>query len=335
MLGGTTNQKLSRSRQGGWHDTARLVSWPRVHWPPVIPGTIVETRGLCHRKWFQLQAAAPLSEYDVIVIWPKSYSHSMFGEPTQYSGSANELMDLKKAGIADFGNAFWWNDRESELRSALEKGTRVIWIAVPDRPARFFGDRSLYDGYASHAAMRVMNACTLANRPTVGLSIGLTGATLSPYFEALRRAGSSLCWIPGGVANVQQSTLAATAEGYALGSQITVDGAVAWLLPPPPSSEALAALVQCALNLRPSQVRSARYHGIFLSHNSEDKPFVRRLKAALCAHGVEDVWVDEAELLVNCSARSERALTGPNTSVSSCPRGRCGHLGCSWSWSRR
>jgi hypothetical protein len=34
---------------------------------------------------------------------------------------------------------------------------------------------------------------------------------------------------------------------------------------------------------------------IFLSHNSKDKPFVRRLSKGLQAHGIR-VWVDEAEM---------------------------------------
>lgn len=44
-----------------------------------------------------------------------------------------------------------------------------------------------------------------------------------------------------------------------------------------------------------------RYEGIFLSHTSEDKPFVRKLKSDLEAHGVKRIWIDEAEMLIGDS----------------------------------
>ncbi|HWD26874.1 MAG TPA: toll/interleukin-1 receptor domain-containing protein [Rhizomicrobium sp.] len=39
-----------------------------------------------------------------------------------------------------------------------------------------------------------------------------------------------------------------------------------------------------------------RYHDLFLSHTSADKPFVRRLREDLLKQGVGKVWVDEAEI---------------------------------------
>ena len=59
----------------------------------------------------------------------------------------------------------------------------------------------------------------------------------------------------------------------------------------------------CAIALGLSSVHVAPppYHGIFLSHTSADKPFVRELKSRLEAHGVKDVWLDEAEILVGDS----------------------------------
>jgi hypothetical protein len=44
-----------------------------------------------------------------------------------------------------------------------------------------------------------------------------------------------------------------------------------------------------------------KYDGIFLSHTSEDKPFVRRLKESLENHGVTKVWLDEAEIQIGDS----------------------------------
>ena len=60
-------------------------------------------------------------------------------------------------------------------------------------------------------------------------------------------------------------------------------------------------LISCALGLSSVQVAPPQYHGIFLSHTSADKSFVRELKNGLEAHGVKDVWLDEAEILVGDS----------------------------------
>ncbi|MCF4981941.1 TIR domain-containing protein, partial [Pseudomonas gessardii] len=69
----------------------------------------------------------------------------------------------------------------------------------------------------------------------------------------------------------------------------------------PTSQEATDVLVRCALGLDPTSVPRSAYHGVFLSHTSADKPFVRNLKARLEAQGVRDVWLDEAEILVGDS----------------------------------
>ncbi len=44
-----------------------------------------------------------------------------------------------------------------------------------------------------------------------------------------------------------------------------------------------------------------QYHGLFLSHNHNDKSFVRDLKRRLEENGVEDIWIDEAEIKVGDS----------------------------------
>lgn len=64
---------------------------------PVIKDVVIETRGLANHEYGQLYAAAALYDYDVIIIYPKSYSHFVFGHKTPYSDSQNELYDLKKA----------------------------------------------------------------------------------------------------------------------------------------------------------------------------------------------------------------------------------------------
>lgn len=56
-----------------------------------------------------------------------------------------------------------------------------------------------------------------------------------------------------------------------------------------------------ACSIAADAVRAQKYHGIFLSHTADDKPFVRRLAQALKENGVEQVWVDEAEIQIGDS----------------------------------
>lgn len=50
------------------------------------------------------------------------------------------------------------------------------------------------------------------------------------------------------------------------------------------------------LALEKSDPKQEKYHSLFLSHTSGDKPFVRRLHKDLMAHGVPRVRLDEAEI---------------------------------------
>ena len=56
---------------------------------PDIEGVTIETRGLCDPDISQTHAASPLYEYDVIMLFPKSYSHFIFGAPSEFSDSQN------------------------------------------------------------------------------------------------------------------------------------------------------------------------------------------------------------------------------------------------------
>ena len=80
-----------------------------------------------------------------------------------------------------------------------------------------------------------------------------------------------------------------------------VGGSFGWILTPPPTQEATDILIRCALSPEPSDVAKTAYHGIFLSHTSADKPFLRQLKLDLEAHGVKKVWLDEAEIRIGDS----------------------------------
>lgn len=63
---------------------------------PPLRGVSITTKGLCRPKIAPKHAAAPLYEYDVIIINPVSYSHFIFGRAGQHSDSEKELWDLKK-----------------------------------------------------------------------------------------------------------------------------------------------------------------------------------------------------------------------------------------------
>jgi hypothetical protein len=95
--------------------------------------------------------------------------------------------------------------------------------------------------------------------------------------------------------------IASTPEGHCIGAQIDFGSSFGWLISGPSSKEAEEALVRSVVGLADTDLSSKSYHGLFLSHTSEDKPFVRKLKKDLEAHGVEDVWLDEAEILVGDS----------------------------------
>ncbi|MBP8234779.1 MAG: toll/interleukin-1 receptor domain-containing protein, partial [Rhizorhabdus sp.] len=91
-------------------------------------------------------------------------------------------------------------------------------------------------------------------------------------------------------------SIAATPEGYSLGGQLMLGTPTGWLLTPPTSQEAQNQLVRDSLALEKADPAHEKYHGIFLSHTGVDKPFVRQLRKDLLAHGVEHVWLDEAEI---------------------------------------
>jgi hypothetical protein len=95
--------------------------------------------------------------------------------------------------------------------------------------------------------------------------------------------------------------LAVTPEGYSLGGSIKIGSSIGWLLTPPTSQDAANALIRDSIGLPKDKTALDKYHGIFLSHTGLDKPFVRQLRKDLRAHGVERVWIDEAEIEIGDS----------------------------------
>lgn len=265
---------------------------------PEIEGVIIETRGFANQEFGQLFAAAALYEYDVIIIYPKSYSHFIFGHGTTHSDSLNELYDLKRENNQhDLDTIFDRSDRSSELEAAIKQGTRVIWLMALDKRLNFFGYRSLYFGYLSSIADRYVRTSTLHMKNSKKLEI--KDSLFETYFQQLKIDGWQLCWNSVPQENVK--SLADTPEKYSLGVEIVEGQSRYWMLTPPTTESSVVELVKAACTLEEEAVIYSKYHGIFLSHNSEDKPFVRNLKELLQEKGVQKVWVDEAEILIGDS----------------------------------
>lgn len=269
----------------------------------------ISTKGLCRPQIEPELAAAPLYEYDVIIINPLSYSHFIFGRPGPYSDSPKELWDLKRENNDhDLDAAFDRRERQDELKAAIENGTQVVFVMAVEKKMHFFGWRSLYLAYLNHGVETLAVAANFSAKQSKKLTIDRPLHPFASYFKHLGREGWTVCGsVPEGDDYVM---LASTPEKKALGLEIKVEGTRSWLVSPPPSKLALRALIDASLRTQ-SEPEQSLYHGIFLSHTKEDKPFVNRLKAALNERGVTDVWVDEAEIMVGESliTKIEDAIT--------------------------
>jgi hypothetical protein len=265
----------------------------------LIPDTKFDVLGLCRPRIASDRAAFALYEYDVIVINPASYSHFLFGTASSHSKSPNELWDLKaENNDYDLDTAFDYGDRCKELAAAISQGTRVIWLLAPQKHIKFFGSRSVYLGYANVTASNLVESGTLHEKKSRRLTLQAAIGEFRPYFDRLQSDGWTFCLSDF---NDNLESFAESPEGYCLGGRVKVGGAVAWLLTPPTTQEATDILIRCALGLEPKDVAESAFHGIFLSHTGADKPFVRDLKQKLESHGVKDIWLDEAEIMIGDS----------------------------------
>lgn len=161
----------------------------------------------------------------------------------------------------------------------------------------FFGKRSLYKGYLSPIAETFVRSSTLLKKSSRKLEF--KNSPFRTYFQQLQIDGWQFCWTQDNQDNV--TTLAITPERYDLGVEIIEGRHKYWMLTPPTTENACIELVKAACAIKDDDVTISKYHGIFLSHNSEDKPFVRQLRELLLGKGVTQVWIDEAEILIGDS----------------------------------
>lgn len=265
-----------------------------------IHGVEFENLGLCSATVEHDRAAYPLYEYDVIVINPESFSHFFFGARSDFSESINELGELKRHNPAyDIDSAFDPVERQNEMSTAISAGTTVIWCLSEAKRMNFFGYRDTWLGYAAPPVARMVRRGGLLVKK--GRRIGRVDPE-SPfvrYFESLASSGWKLCLSDNDIEGY--TSLASTPEGYSLGGQVSAEGFAGWLVSPPTSKVAANCLILDALRIEKGSVPQEKYHGIFLSHTSADKPFVRQLRNDLLTHGVPRVWVDEAEIEIGDS----------------------------------
>lgn len=264
-----------------------------------IESVEIENLGLCQYGVDKARAAFPLYEYDVIIISPQSYSHFLFGSEGPYSNEAHELWHLKRQNeIYDLDTTFDAKDRVKEMEAAIAAGANVIWCLSEPKRTKFFGYRETHLGYAAPKIANFVDQSELCVKK--GRLFGKVdyGSPFARYFDILSKTGWSLC-----LSEPADSlrSIAFTPEGYSLGGYIDQGVASGWLITPPTSSEAANQLVRDSLALEKTDPSHEKYHGLFLSHTAVDKPFVRRLREDLLAHGVPRVWLDEAEIEIGDS----------------------------------
>lgn len=264
-----------------------------------LPGVEIENLGLCQPSVSNKNAAFPLYEYDTIIINPSSFTHFLFGKEGKHSRANLELHKLKQDKEAyDFDNLFDRLDRENEMAAAIAAGSNVVWCLSEPQQQNFYGYRTTHLGYvAPKVAAFVKRSDLLVKK---GRKMGSVDhdSPFTKYFQSLSRSGWTLCL---GDTAEGYTSIASTPEGYSLGGRLNIGSTSGWLVTPPTSEEAADQLIRDSIALEKADATREKYHGVFLSHTGDDKPFVRRLRDDLQAHGVERVWVDEAEIEIGDS----------------------------------
>ena len=264
-----------------------------------IPDTKFSVLGLCRPEIRDDKAAYALYEYDIVIINPESYSHFLFGEESEHSQSGRELWELKaENNNYDLDTAFDYRARSIELTNAIEHGTLVIWLLAPPKRTKFFGLRDIYIGYANYTPEKIISSADLQHKKSRSVIIQPEAGAFTPYFERLEIDGWRLCLSRYGD---EFKSFAESPEGCSLGGTVRIGNSLGWILTPPTTPLATNVLIRCALGVSASEEIKCPYDGIFLSHTSADKFFVRQLKERLEAHGVKDVWLDEAEIQIGDS----------------------------------
>jgi TIR domain len=240
-----------------------------------------------------------LYEYDTIIINPQSYPHFLFGAAGEFSNEPNELGKLKRQNDSyDIDSAFLAADREKEMEAAIAAGATVVWCLSEPKRMNFFGYRETHLGYAAPKVAELLKRSDLIVKKGRRMGAIDHDSPFVRYFDVLSKTGWTLC-LSDPAEGIM--SIASTPEGYSLGGHVVRGTTVGWLLTPPTSPEAENQLVRDSLALEKTDPAHEKYHGIFLSHTGVDKPFVRRLRTDLLAHGVPRVWLDEAEIEIGDS----------------------------------
>lgn len=260
-----------------------------------IEGVEIDNLGLCRPEIDRERAAYPLYEYDTIIINPASYTHFLFGSEGEFSNEDNELGRLKRQkDNYDIDSAFDAEDRQKEMEAAIADGATVVWCLSEPKRMNFFGYRETHLGYVAPKVTKFVKRSDLLVKKGRRMGTVDPDSPFMRYFEVLSRSGGwTLCLSDP---DEGYGSIAATPEGYSLGGHVSLGATTGWLLTAPTSQEAQNQLVRDSLVLEKTNSAHEKYHGIFLSHTGVDKPFVRRLRKDLLAHGVERVWLDEAEI---------------------------------------
>ena len=259
-----------------------------------IEGVEIENLGLCQPSVNQARAAFPLYEYDTIIINPQSYTHFLLGAAGEFSDDPRELGKLKRQNDSyDIDTAFDAEDREKEMEAAIADGATVVWCLSEPRRMNFFGYRETHLGYAAPKIAGFVKRSDLLVKKGRRMGSVDPDCPFVRYFDVLSKTGWTVC-----LSDPTEgfASIASTPEGYSLGGRVKLGTTTGWLLTPPTSPEAENQLVRDSLTLEKSNPAHEKYHGIFMSHTAVDKPFVRRLRKDLLAHGVPRVWLDEAEI---------------------------------------
>ncbi len=259
-----------------------------------VDGVEFETLGLICAEADRDRAAYALHEYDVIVINPQSYSHFLFGEAGEFSDDDDELTKLKKQdGWYDIDSGYKEEDRRRELEAGMRDGATVVWCISQPKRMNFYGYRETYMGYAAPEVRKIVKQGDLQVKKGRRIR-SIEESPFERYFESLSTSGWSLCLADDDTPGYE--TIATTPEDYSLGGKVSVGSTKGWLVTPPTSEDSANRLILDALSVEKSDSCHEKYHGIFLSHTSGDKPFVRQLRKDLKDRGVKNVWVDEAEI---------------------------------------
>lgn len=263
-----------------------------------IDGVEIETLGLCRPQVDAPRAAYPLYEYDVIIINPQSFSHFLFGAAGPHSGSDTELRALKaEADRYDIDSIFDPMERETEMATAIARGATVVWCLSQSWRQNLFGYRVTWMGYCAPLAQHAVRQSECVFKKGREIAAIDPDAPFRRTLELLARSGWSMCL----TAPVEQiASFATTPDGYSLGGRLEADAVAGWLITPPTTLDAARQLIVDAIALEQKAPAQPHYHGLFLSHTGDDKPFVRRLRDDLLVHGVP-VWIDEAEIQIGDS----------------------------------